>query len=384
MQAALGDRARIGAGTVLTPEEVRAVAATGASFIVSPNADPRVIARTKELGLGSYPGVFTPTECFAALAAGADALKIFPAAMMGTRRPEGDPRRAAGRDAASTPSAASAPPTSPTGAPPAPTASASARRCSSPAGPSPASPSRPAPASPPGTPRTACHRLGGLMADHGVRRCPTPGPILLGRSESTYADQARLHHRLARPRRSGDGGRSAERPSPDEALVAASAAVMSRQFPRSLTDLLDRLRLFAAYPHGAEAPGSPPRYEPAWPPRRLVGDEGGVDAGGRRPIRGIGQPIRAFSRASCRLRRARREQRGIAGVRWASARLVATIEQPAACRASRARRCHGRGALDRITDWQPADQRFVAGGRAVRPRRGSRRRRHRRIDGRRT
>ena len=70
MQAALGDRAAIGAGTVLTPEEVRAVAATGASFIVSPNADPRVIARTKELGLGSYPGVFTATECFAALAAG--------------------------------------------------------------------------------------------------------------------------------------------------------------------------------------------------------------------------------------------------------------------------------------------------------------------------
>ena len=83
MQAALGDRAHIGAGTVLTPEEVRAVAATGASFIVSPNADHRVIARTKQLGLGSYPGVFTPTEAFAALAAGADALKIFPAAALG-------------------------------------------------------------------------------------------------------------------------------------------------------------------------------------------------------------------------------------------------------------------------------------------------------------
>jgi 2-dehydro-3-deoxyphosphogalactonate aldolase len=84
MQEALGGRARIGAGTVLTPEEVRAVAATGATFVVSPNCDPRVIARTKELGLGSYPGVFTPTECFAALAAGADALKIFPAGLMGT------------------------------------------------------------------------------------------------------------------------------------------------------------------------------------------------------------------------------------------------------------------------------------------------------------
>jgi 2-dehydro-3-deoxyphosphogalactonate aldolase len=84
LQAALGGRASVGAGTVLTPEEVRAVAATGASFIVSPNCDPRVIERTKQLGLGSYPGVFTPTEAFAALAAGADALKIFPAAMMGT------------------------------------------------------------------------------------------------------------------------------------------------------------------------------------------------------------------------------------------------------------------------------------------------------------
>lgn len=84
MQDALGARARIGAGTVLTPEDVRAVAATGATFIVSPNADVRVIERTKALGLGSYPGVFTPTEAFAALAAGADALKVFPAGMMGT------------------------------------------------------------------------------------------------------------------------------------------------------------------------------------------------------------------------------------------------------------------------------------------------------------
>lgn len=83
LQDRLGDRAQIGAGTVLTPEEVRAVAATGARFVVSPNCDAQVIARSKELGLGSYPGVFTPTEAFAALAAGADALKIFPAGMMG-------------------------------------------------------------------------------------------------------------------------------------------------------------------------------------------------------------------------------------------------------------------------------------------------------------
>ena len=86
MVEACSDRAEIGAGTVLTPEEVRAVAAAGATFVVSPNAEPRVIDRTKALGLGAYPGVFTPTECFAALAAGADALKIFPAGLMG---PEG-------------------------------------------------------------------------------------------------------------------------------------------------------------------------------------------------------------------------------------------------------------------------------------------------------
>jgi 2-dehydro-3-deoxyphosphogalactonate aldolase len=83
MQEACGGRAQIGAGTVLTPEEVEAVAATGAGFIVSPNCEPGVIRRSKELGLGSYPGVFTPSDCFAALAAGADALKIFPAGMMG-------------------------------------------------------------------------------------------------------------------------------------------------------------------------------------------------------------------------------------------------------------------------------------------------------------
>ena len=84
MQAACGDRARIGAGTVLTAAEVARVADTGATFVVSPNADREVIRATKALGLGSYPGVFTPTEGFAALDAGADALKIFPAGMMGT------------------------------------------------------------------------------------------------------------------------------------------------------------------------------------------------------------------------------------------------------------------------------------------------------------
>ena len=69
----------IGAGTVLTPEHVESVAAAGGQYIISPNCNPEVIRRTKELGLLSCPGVFTPSEAFAALAAGADLLKLFPA-----------------------------------------------------------------------------------------------------------------------------------------------------------------------------------------------------------------------------------------------------------------------------------------------------------------
>lgn len=79
----LGDRVLIGAGTVLSPEDVRAVAGAGGQIIVSPNADPAVIAETKRLGLLSLPGVFTPTEAFMALNAGADALKLFPAEIAG-------------------------------------------------------------------------------------------------------------------------------------------------------------------------------------------------------------------------------------------------------------------------------------------------------------
>ena len=69
----------IGAGTVLTPEQVDAVAAAGGKYIISPNCNPAVIRRTKELGLLSCPGVFTATEAFTALDAGADLLKLFPA-----------------------------------------------------------------------------------------------------------------------------------------------------------------------------------------------------------------------------------------------------------------------------------------------------------------
>ena len=84
MVKAVGQAAEIGAGTVLTTQDVQRVADAGGTLIVSPNTDPAVIRATKSLGLQSWPGVMTPTECFAALAAGADGLKIFPASLMGT------------------------------------------------------------------------------------------------------------------------------------------------------------------------------------------------------------------------------------------------------------------------------------------------------------
>lgn len=78
LQDKFGDECVIGAGTVLTVEEVKQVAETGATLIVSPCLDAKVVEATKTLGLISVPGVFTPTECFHALRLGADALKIFP------------------------------------------------------------------------------------------------------------------------------------------------------------------------------------------------------------------------------------------------------------------------------------------------------------------
>jgi 2-dehydro-3-deoxyphosphogalactonate aldolase len=83
MARAFGDRALIGAGTVLTVADVARVADAGGRLIVSPNCDTEVIRATKARGMQSWPGVMTPTECFAALAAGADGLKIFPASLIG-------------------------------------------------------------------------------------------------------------------------------------------------------------------------------------------------------------------------------------------------------------------------------------------------------------
>ncbi len=84
MAKAVGDRALIGAGTVLTEAQVQNVKAAGGALVVSPNCDPAVVAATKSLGMQSFPGVLTPTECFGALASGADGLKVFPAFLLGT------------------------------------------------------------------------------------------------------------------------------------------------------------------------------------------------------------------------------------------------------------------------------------------------------------
>jgi 2-dehydro-3-deoxyphosphogalactonate aldolase len=75
----LGDRMLVGAGTVLSPEEVQQVKDAGGRIIVSPHTLSDVIAATCAQGLVSAPGYFTPSEAFSALRAGADMLKLFPA-----------------------------------------------------------------------------------------------------------------------------------------------------------------------------------------------------------------------------------------------------------------------------------------------------------------
>ena len=79
LAARLGERAMVGAGTVLDVEQVGQVAASGGTLIVSPNSDTQVIRAAVASGLVSLPGYFTPTEAFASLAAGAHGLKLFPA-----------------------------------------------------------------------------------------------------------------------------------------------------------------------------------------------------------------------------------------------------------------------------------------------------------------
>lgn len=75
----LGDRAMVGAGTVLSQSAVADVAAVGGRLVIAPNTDPRVIGAATRAGLVAVPGFSTPSEAFAALEAGASALKLFPA-----------------------------------------------------------------------------------------------------------------------------------------------------------------------------------------------------------------------------------------------------------------------------------------------------------------
>lgn len=78
-----GDRVCVGAGTVMSPEQVRLAAEAGAKYIISPNVDPAVIAETKKLGLVSIPGAMTPTEAAWAYSLGGDIIKLFPAGNLG-------------------------------------------------------------------------------------------------------------------------------------------------------------------------------------------------------------------------------------------------------------------------------------------------------------
>lgn len=83
MAGAFGTQALIGAGTVLTVEDAKRVQDAGGRLIVSPDSNAEVIQATKAMGLLSYPGVMTPTECFTALRNGADGLKLFPGSLIG-------------------------------------------------------------------------------------------------------------------------------------------------------------------------------------------------------------------------------------------------------------------------------------------------------------
>jgi len=79
LAARFGAAALIGAGTVMSVADVARVADSGGQIIITPHADPAIVAAAKACGLQAAPGFFTPAEAFALLAAGADALKLFPA-----------------------------------------------------------------------------------------------------------------------------------------------------------------------------------------------------------------------------------------------------------------------------------------------------------------
>ncbi len=83
LSRSFGDRMLIGAGTLTTPSQVEEVAAAGGRLIVTPHADTAIVRAAKRAGLFACPGFFNPTEAFALLDAGADALKLFPAEVLG-------------------------------------------------------------------------------------------------------------------------------------------------------------------------------------------------------------------------------------------------------------------------------------------------------------
>ena len=78
-----GDRLLVGAGTVITAEQVALTYNAGGHYLVTPTTQPEIIRMGKALGLGLFPGAFTATEILAAYEAGADAVKVFPAASVG-------------------------------------------------------------------------------------------------------------------------------------------------------------------------------------------------------------------------------------------------------------------------------------------------------------
>lgn len=80
----LGDRMYVGAGTVISEKQAELAHEAGARFIISPNTNPRVIAKTCELQMVSIPGAYTPSEAEEAVEAGADFVKIFPAVNLGS------------------------------------------------------------------------------------------------------------------------------------------------------------------------------------------------------------------------------------------------------------------------------------------------------------
>lgn len=83
LSQAFGDRMLVGAGTLTASSQVADVAAAGGRLIVTPHADTMIVHAAKEAGLFAAPGFFNPTEAFALLEAGADAIKLFPAEVLG-------------------------------------------------------------------------------------------------------------------------------------------------------------------------------------------------------------------------------------------------------------------------------------------------------------